>query len=738
MTPTSRTFTRPLLAVSAAALLALGGCKSKPDTKCDDASALAQTAVNPNHPVLAMASQMADTGDAYLIVEDLDAVLENARVVTQAGDDAAHAKWQPVLAMWQEAFKFSPIEREGWAETGLVMDSPIIFSASEADFVMAARVATPAKFEAWLEKAAGATFAPHEKLAETKSMHGGEISLRYSGDVAFLAIDDAPELLSTCHGCSNIGGPTLAESPGFQRFTTQVMEGAPVGVFIPPRGAFFEELAEDGFYDIAKSAYGRSRLDESEALRWIASVTGLGASFALTEEGMVSRGWIGLDRDGAARLSKLLTPADHLDKSFIGEDTMGFVHFSGDPNVLWDELVRLLSPRGRVRAEKNLLEFEEDKGFALNPGEDIFDRFGGHVLVTAWTGSGEAPTQPLDLGPVSVLALATFDSAEDAKGALDLLERTFDDDIQKRHREAGAEGATVKLFEAQNNDEILRFYRHGDRVLMTGTRVPEQTAAAIVRGEASASPLAASSSAPLGKRAAATEVDHAFYVNVKNALAHAPMLQSAAPPELAESLPDELVLTARPTSTGLMVRGEVDRMVLFDAFLAEIAMEQRRSKVYEAERTLQLMADCARTYFYSEQKFGTDREPWHVATAQNPVGFPVPWAQYTFPGGPEQTLTTHATVPRVGEPQPVKIEATRHAQATLDLLCFDASSGALPFRYTYETGAGGGEKATAVIRAEIDFDPGYAENHTMEVRIDVDPSTQEIMVTPLMTMHSWR
>lgn len=191
----------------------------------------------------------------------------------------------------------------------------------------------------------------------------------------------------------------------------------------------------------------------------------------------------------------------------------------------------------------------------------------------------------------------------------------------------------------------------------------------------------------------------------------------------------------RTTSLSLVAAGALS--YLMPQLLRDPTVRQTR----EASERMRKMADGARAYFESEQKYAPDeqkaREPWHRSgQGSQAPGYPVPWTEYVFPGGTDQKLVSHDKIPQGGrsvEPNP---SAQQYLEATMHLLHVDFEE-PTPFRFTYETNGMSGPGAEAVIRAEADFDPSTTEHHTMEVRLKIDPVTQEVIVMPMVTTNEY-
>lgn len=187
--------------------------------------------------------------------------------------------------------------------------------------------------------------------------------------------------------------------------------------------------------------------------------------------------------------------------------------------------------------------------------------------------------------------------------------------------------------------------------------------------------------------------------------------------------------------------------IAIPAFLRSV----KKSKTSEAEGTMRKMADGAKGYFQSEQKYSPDtaaggEQPWHVgvaaAGASNTFGMPVGWDAYGFPGI-NYTFNTAAaaadggngtaacTAAPSGGSKQVGFDNTQ-PDATMDLNAVLNRLGvSFPdqyyFTYNY-TAAGTGAGATLALQALADFNTASATCHTISQTLSVDADTQEVAV----------
>lgn len=199
--------------------------------------------------------------------------------------------------------------------------------------------------------------------------------------------------------------------------------------------------------------------------------------------------------------------------------------------------------------------------------------------------------------------------------------------------------------------------------------------------------------------------------------------------------------------------------VAFLGGLAWFAVEQTRPptvKRYHISNTLRRVQDGAKYYFTGDQKYGPS-EPWHKAGEQpGQEGMPVPFEQYTFPGGVNFSFSS-AKGPGVApscadapvlrsafssDHQDRYFDLQAHkdkhplAVAAFDKLNYDLSprKDAL-LLLGYETGPGTGVKATATVTVLVNFKAETPECHTEKVFLTVDPTTKEVQVSQVLKEH---
>jgi len=163
--------------------------------------------------------------------------------------------------------------------------------------------------------------------------------------------------------------------------------------------------------------------------------------------------------------------------------------------------------------------------------------------------------------------------------------------------------------------------------------------------------------------------------------------------------------------------------------IPQFMKSMRQSQTAQADLHLQNFTRALKTYFESEQTRCGGRddcvEPWHEG---GEAGMPVPFDEYTFPGGTDATFNTRPNPPKSGNTYRATLEnmkadiegaSGRRANKIMADILELGGNRELRFQYTYETGPGTGDDATATIRAVADFDSSTPKKHTVTQNLEV-------------------
>jgi prepilin-type N-terminal cleavage/methylation domain-containing protein len=193
--------------------------------------------------------------------------------------------------------------------------------------------------------------------------------------------------------------------------------------------------------------------------------------------------------------------------------------------------------------------------------------------------------------------------------------------------------------------------------------------------------------------------------------------------------------------------------IAIPAFLRYI----KSSKASEAQGIMKKMADGAKAYYTSEQKYApngtTVGEPWHVGVATlgevNSAGMPVPYAALVFPGGTTTArvstvdntgtaVLASGNAPQGGEKQ-IPFAGQEPANvgvvSTLNKLSV-AFEDPIYFGYEWQQ-TGVGPAAIATITAMANFNIEGAEAHTVTSNLSVATDTGEVVVSPPFTTNEF-
>lgn len=166
----------------------------------------------------------------------------------------------------------------------------------------------------------------------------------------------------------------------------------------------------------------------------------------------------------------------------------------------------------------------------------------------------------------------------------------------------------------------------------------------------------------------------------------------------------------------------------------------QRSKTSEASQIMSTVTDGAKSYFTSEQKYSpTDGDqPWHSASSGDQApGYPVAFSNYVFPGGTGFNLNTNGgTVPKGGSKYPPELGGDTNFEAAAKKLQLGLED-PLYFYYQYSTGSSSGVDAEASVFAKADFETSGSNTHTVYQSVRVGSTSQEVEITPTVTLHEF-
>ncbi len=187
--------------------------------------------------------------------------------------------------------------------------------------------------------------------------------------------------------------------------------------------------------------------------------------------------------------------------------------------------------------------------------------------------------------------------------------------------------------------------------------------------------------------------------------------------------------------------------IAIPAFLRYI----KSSKASEAEGVIKKMADGAKSYYTSEQRYSpvmTGDQPWHEedsADAAKKAGFPVASSLYVFPGGAtfsmntagSSTAATIADAPKGGAKMIPLLAITDEVRAAVNKLNVTVQD-PMYFVYDYVTADFSGNDAAVTIRALADFNPSSTMLvHTLESQVSVENNSGEVVIAPAFVINEF-
>lgn len=364
--------------------------------------------------------------DAVVVVRD---VRDTGRALEALGDAARSrvAKGSQGLeadggSLFVQAFGFDPFSAADLGEAGVVLDTPaVVFWSQDLGAVMLVEIArfdrfeVPARREPTAPGEATGPANPSSDIDRDVTSYTRFRLHRIGVGVAskYLAADVRKQLTALdrragssqsanassgeeepAPGSASVAEPTpLPETDAFVDFVTQVFEGAPIALWIPPASRLAGMVAE-GVRRRTKG--GRSRLgavlDASAAEIAASSFSGLGIALTHGTATGHHRLWTSFGDDGDAAIARIFEPEDRRDwRALLPEDeSLAFRAFF-DPgrifevidffasDLLLDMLTRSFEKRfgSKISLERDLLEtmsgevwfrFFEDDAYVLSTG----------------------------------------------------------------------------------------------------------------------------------------------------------------------------------------------------------------------------------------------------------------------------------------------------------------------------------------------------------------------------------
>lgn len=186
--------------------------------------------------------------------------------------------------------------------------------------------------------------------------------------------------------------------------------------------------------------------------------------------------------------------------------------------------------------------------------------------------------------------------------------------------------------------------------------------------------------------------------------------------------------------------------IAIPAFLRYI----KTSKAAEAEQNMKKMTEGSKAYFTSEQRYTptTGDQPWHVPGAvgtNTAPGMPVPYASLVFPGGTNLSLCSHKVsgactaagtdIPQGGSKLMPIAQTAVNGIAALNKMRVSFEDPTY-FSYNYVS-SGFGSTAVATVQALADFKTTGALFHTVTSGLTINPSTQEVVVSPAFVVNEF-
>ena len=673
-------------------------------------------------PISEGARTLSERADLVVAFRSVEEVIATVSTLTPEG--AVMEEAMPDLRRFKEVSGIDIFSVESWKKIGVKTDAPfyILSTYGRSDFtdpVLAFPVTDRDQFELTITRQLQLEV---KEKGDGFTVYSHDLQMVDCGPLVLVS-EDEEGAREMCATQGTLKSRSLADTEAFQNFEQELMgTNETMGFFLQARGPLHREMLRDLYRSM-----GDTPIEATKFARLLLTVQGVGGSLSLEKERWVGRGWVGLDADGRA-LAKDLTRATPVIPlgELVTRDVVGAMAFRLDGVNMWELFVSLLTPIGEHEIENTLDEIEQQFGLSLDPRRDIFAGHSGNILIASYPDEGENPFEQ-----VKPIVMTTYASDEDVKRIRDI----FQDFVTK----VGAPVNSQMITAGENKDMTYeQFSIQGFAPIMIcfgNKRI------AIAHGELGIDEVNAAmfGVAPgLALSIDKTELISGEFGGIvdgskfKSAMTARNEMEAA----LAPLFPDNVLVSGKLGSSGLVFTGYADPTPEPKAF--EIALQRQimENKLSEGEGMMWTIAYNARSYFTSEQKYG---EAWHPPVpgeADKAAGYPIRWDSYVFPGGKNVTLTSVSKVPEAGAAVPYAPTASAHLDPLLDKLQpgFEGSSS---WRYTYKTGPGNGDQATASVTAERDFDPNKPGAHKIEIKLYVDQRSQEVIMAPPITTNEF-
>lgn len=721
---------RHLIPVITATLLFAGltGCnRSKPD---ENPTLIQQS--TPETAWIEAARHVTTAPDAMIVVRHIDAAAPMLRDVMKAGKDNPPARWTELMQTFGEVIGVEDITTAtSWGARGLDTQRPLLIAVYKETPVLLAPVTDTTKVQDLLANNLEVSVTTDETGHEYTETASG-LSYFIKDGYAWIAEARHPEAATvTCRSCSKMAGTSWAEDPGYRGFTQMLDDKHYTwGLFIPAHGSIYGEAVEE-------LADSNRFISGTNLLPVVGQMTGLGFGVSYRGTQLDVTGWAGLTSVGAQLASKLTTPSKITPMATaVPSETLFFTHIGANPSAMMDLFISTLTPAGRLDLTSKLYKMEAEAGVTFDPEKDIADQLTGEALVMVVANS----TNHANLfGVTGFATVGRFDfiSTEALAKLTGIIEATFQQKmgraIPTRDIALGARMATVYQPEPSAPIVIV----DGASVYIADPSLDDAALAPIIAASHSEdAQLAMQEDRPRGARALADDAINVMYFNLGMVRQAIPMTNMALAqvPDL-----DEILIEASVRDDSIRLDANLDIAVAPEMLPRRLSASMRYdSKIKTSKEITRRAMDGAKSYFTTEQKYLSGSASWHPASARNPAGYPLPWSEYTFPGGDNFTVTNYDVIPKHGELMPARPPfPTGSMEARVDAMLGGILTRPSYFKITYSTGPGRGEHSTATIKLEADFDPSTTYAHTITQELFVDQSSQEVISSPSSTWYEY-